>query len=181
MTRTSPWPKAAQAARPAAALTGSTMQLKAMIIPPAPCCRLDASIATARQIMQAYGSRQVLVLDERRRLLGRVRRADLPWDERALEAYLRRPVFWLRDDASLDELAQLMRYQRLQHVPISDAGDAIYGIVNRVELARWRRQLDASDATHAFDSPNSRRRRGKLTFAGIPSHARHGTIPGDFL
>lgn len=112
------------------------MQLRAITIPPAPCCGMDASIATVRQIMEAHGSQQVLVLDARRRLLGRVRRADLPDDERPLAPYLRTPAFWLRDDASVDELAQLMHYQRLKQVPISDASDAIYGLISRAELAR---------------------------------------------
>lgn len=113
------------------------MQLKAITIPPAPCCGMDASIATVRQIMDAHGSHQVLVLDARRRLLGRVRRADLPEGERPLGPYVRTPAFWLRDDANLDELAELMHYQRLQQVPISDANDAIYGLIGRAELARW--------------------------------------------
>lgn len=123
------------------------MQLKAMTVPPAPCCGIDASIATVRQTLDAHDCDQVLVLDARRRLLGRVRRADLPDDERPLALYLRTPAFWLRDDASVDELAQLMYYQRLQQVPISDASDAIYGLIGRAELARWPLELEPSQRT----------------------------------
>lgn len=118
------------------------MQLKAMTIPSAPCCKPDASVVEVRQIMAAHRAHQVLVVDAGRRLLGRVRHRDLPDaaqagsdDSTSIAALLRTPAFWLRDDASVAEVLQLMHYQRLQRVPISDERDAIYGLIDRTQLA----------------------------------------------
>jgi CBS domain-containing protein len=112
------------------------------------CCLPSDPVRKAAWIMLEEDVGEVPVVDDRRKLLGVITDRDIVTrcvavgeavPSAVVDTYMTAPALWLREEASLEEVADLMADQAVRRVPIVDQDGCLSGIVALADL----------DSTHA--------------------------------
>lgn len=108
------------------------------------CVRENDGIADAARIMKSEDAGVVPVIDGDRKLMGIITDRDIvvrlvaegrnPLDCRVNEA-MTKHIRSVRDDASVDEVLNIMRGANVRRVPVCDQNEHIVGIVSMGDIA----------------------------------------------
>lgn len=109
------------------------------------CCLASQSLKDAARIMLEENVGEVPVVDRQDKLIGIITDRDIvircvaegghPETSR-VETYMTAPVRWLREDATLEQVANLMMNEAIRRIPITGSDNKVCGVIALADLER---------------------------------------------
>lgn len=121
------------------------MKARDIMTPQPRCCLVGDTLEHVARIMLEEDVGEVPVVDERRHLAGVITDRDIVvrcvangerTDQSRVGQCMTAPARTLGEDATLEEIANLMKGERIRRVPITDRDGEICGIVALADLER---------------------------------------------
>jgi CBS domain-containing protein len=122
---------------------GESMNVQSIMTPRPRVCSAGVPLAHAARLMLEQDVGEIPVTDGEMRPIGVITDRDIVLrcvavggnaQDATVESCMTAPAQTVRDDATLEECAQLMARHRIRRVPIVDANGAICGIVAQADL-----------------------------------------------
>ena len=119
------------------------MNVQNIMTPRPRVCSADAPLARAARLMLEEDVGEIPVIDGDLRPIGVITDRDIVVrcvatggdpQSATIEEFMTAPAQTVREDATLEECAQLMARHRIRRVPVVDAAGAICGIVAQADL-----------------------------------------------
>lgn len=139
------------------------MKARDIMTPQPRCCSADDSLEHAARIMLEEDVGEVPVVDGQRRLAGVITDRDIvvrcvATGERADQARVGQcmtsPARTLPEDASVEDVANLMKDERIRRVPITDGQGEICGIVALADLERTNARSLKAEVSERVSTPH---------------------------
>lgn len=127
------------------------------------CCSADDTLEHAARIMLEEDVGEVPVVDGKRHLAGVITDRDIVvrcvaagdrTDQTRVGQCMTAPARTCAEDASLEEVANLMKGERVRRVPITDARGEICGIVALADLERTNARSLKAEVSERVSSPH---------------------------
>jgi CBS domain-containing protein len=109
------------------------------------CCLPSHSLKDVARIMLEENVGEVPVVDRQNKLIGIITDRDIvtrfvaqggPPESSRVETYMTAPAQWLREDATLEQVANLMMNQAIRRVPIAGDDNKLCGVIALADLER---------------------------------------------
>jgi len=127
------------------------------------CCSAEDTLEHAARIMLEEDVGEVPVIDERRHLAGVITDRDIVvrcvangerTDQSRVRQCMTAPARTLQEDATLEEIANLMKGERIRRVPITDRTGEICGIVALADLERTDARSLKAEVSERVSTPH---------------------------
>jgi CBS domain-containing protein len=139
------------------------MKARDIMTPQPRCCSADDTLEHAARIMLEEDVGEVPVLDAKRHLAGVITDRDIVvrcvasgdrTDRAMVGQCMTAPARTCRDDASLEDVANLMKGERIRRVPIVDGNGEICGIVALADLERTSARSLKAEVSERVSTPH---------------------------
>jgi len=139
------------------------MKAKDIMTPQPRCCSTDDTLEHAARIMLEEDVGEVPVVDAQRHLAGVITDRDIVvrcvangerTDQSRVGQCMTAPAKTLQEDASLEEVANLMKGERIRRVPITDDSGEICGIVALADLERTDARSLKAEVSERVSTPH---------------------------
>lgn len=121
------------------------------------CCLASQSLKDAARMMLEEDIGEVPVVDRQGKLLGIITDRDIvvrcvaegrhPETSR-VETYMTAPARWLREDATLEQVANLMMNEAIRRIPITGSDNKVCGVIALADLERSDARSLKSEVSH---------------------------------
>lgn len=127
------------------------------------CCLASQSLEDAARIMLEENVGEVPVVDRQDKLIGIITDHDIvtrcvaegghPETSR-VETYMTAPVRWLREDATLEQVANLMMNEAIRRIPITGSDNKVCGVIALADLERTDARSLKAEVSRKVSNPH---------------------------
>jgi CBS domain-containing protein len=127
------------------------------------CCSPGQSLQDVARIMLEENVGEVPVVDQQNKLLGIITDRDIVTrfvaqggqvESARVETFMTALAYWLREDATLEQVAHLMMNQAIRRVPITGADNKVCGVIALADLERTEARSLKAAVLHHVSQPH---------------------------
>lgn len=139
------------------------MQASDIMTPHPRCCSARDSLQGVAKIMQEEDVGELPVVDEKRQLVGVITDRDIVVrcvaagdapDTCVVDAYMTAPAVFLPEDASLEDVANVMAKEAVRRVPITDKEGRVCGMIAQADLEHSKARSLKEKVSQSVSAPH---------------------------
>jgi CBS domain-containing protein len=139
------------------------MQASDIMTPNPRCCSTHDSLQGVARIMREEDIGEIPVVDEQKKLVGVITDRDIVVrcvaegeapDSCVVDAYMTAPGVSLREDASVEDIANAMAKEAVRRIPITDQEGRVCGIVAQADLEHSGARSQKEKVSQSVSTPH---------------------------